>query len=115
MKGGLSLVEHLAIAALPNTKKEKRQNGGGGPELGVARNFYFGFPAKELSGDKEGQKGPNCEGNQLYQYFPDGERGEQGVLEAANEICRGQEHRNALRGFGQIAHGQSRARKENQG
>ena len=67
MEGGLGLVEHFAIVAFPDAEEDERQDRGGGPEFGFARNFYFGLPAKELRGDKETEDGPDGQRNQLNQ------------------------------------------------
>src|SRR5260221_11257011 len=97
VEGGLRLVEHLAILAFPDSEEEKGQRGGGGPEFGAAWNFYFGLPAKELGGDEEAESCPDGKRYQLNQNSLHRKGREHGILQSANQIRRGQEHRNVLR------------------
>src|SRR6267143_3941989 len=114
MIGILCLVQNLAVAVLPNSEQQEGKSGGGGPELGVARNLGFRLPAEKLCGDKERQNRPAGEGKNLNRQLPDGKRGVEGVLETGDQISGRQEDGDTLGDLRQIAHRQGSARQENE-
>src|SRR6266436_3316362 len=114
MIGTLCLIQNLAFTVLPNAEQQEGKSGGGGPELGVARNLGFRLPAEKLRGDKEGQNRPEGEGKNLDRQLPDGKRGVKSVLETGDEIGGRQEDGDALDGLRQIAHRQGRAGQKNE-
>ena len=69
--GGLGLEKQRALVIFPDAEDDEGNCGGGGPEFGVARNFGFGFPPKELGGNKKRENGPAGEGRGFDPDFPD--------------------------------------------
>ena len=104
--------EDLAVLVFPNTEEKEGKSGGEGPELGVARDFGFRLPAKQLRGDEEGENGPEEEGKNLGEQLPDGKRGVHGVLQSGDEIRGGKKHGDALRYFREKSDGERGAGKK---
>src|SRR5262249_17945154 len=107
--------ETIAIAGFPGAEQKKRNERGGDPQLGLARNFFLWFPAEDLPAHEEGQKRGAAERGDLRAEMRQRRKLDEGALEPGDQIGGGEKQRDLLQPSRQAGEGNGHAGKQNKG